>query len=74
MASENYKRHLLVSTASLDSKTEQWTTAPYASWGNGANRKFHRINDLPYQFDTRQDAEEFGILILKSWVDFEIEV
>jgi hypothetical protein len=73
MANELYRNYLIISTSTFDSKTHKWTTAPFASWGHGADRKFYRISDSRYQFDTRQEAENFGISILKSWVNFQLE-
>jgi hypothetical protein len=69
MANELYKNHLIVSPAILDLTSHRWTTYPYVSWGHGANRKVSPGNRIAYRFDTRQDAEEFGIQVAKACID-----
>jgi hypothetical protein len=72
MAALLYKHYLIIATGQFD-KAKGWLPIVDLSWGSGPYRGSHVIQDSSRSFQTRGEAETFGVETGKAWVDERIK-
>jgi hypothetical protein len=69
MASQFYKHRLIVAEATFDAVTGRWRVMIDITWR--AVRHLRILRVLSKEFDTREEAETFGVKIGQDWIDQE---
>ena len=74
MAALLYKHFLIIATCQYDRVKGAWLSIVDVSWGSDPYRGAHVISDFSKSFQTRDEAETFGVEIGKAWVDAQCKV
>jgi hypothetical protein len=69
MAALLYRQYLIIATGQYDNVKDIWLSIIDLSWGSGPYRGSHVINDSSRSFQTKEEAETFGVEIGKAWID-----
>ena len=68
MAALLYKHYLIIATGQYN-KATGWLSIVDLSWGSGPNRGFYVIDNSSRSFQTKEEAEMFGVETSKTWID-----
>ena len=74
MAVLEYRKHILVSRPRLDHHLGVWTPHASIAWNAEHGFRFRHFSNLDKTFISEVEAEEFGILIARIWVDEHSEI
>jgi hypothetical protein len=68
MAAILYETYILISRPDFDKKLGAWI--PYASvaW-DGDKYHYHQLTKLGKSFETREEAEAYGFVVARAWID-----
>lgn len=69
MANFYYKDRLIVSYASLNHSSKDWTAGAEITWKRDGRRYSHTIASVRERFKTSMDAEKFVARLAKAWID-----
>jgi hypothetical protein len=69
MAALRYKSILIIATGLYNNTKGVWIPIVDLSWGTDSYRGSHVINDFSRSFQTKGEAETFGLEIARAWVD-----
>jgi hypothetical protein len=60
---------LIIALAFFDKAKAQWALTVDLSWRSAAHRRSHITSDSSKSFQTKTEAENFGVEIDRAWVD-----
>jgi hypothetical protein len=68
MAAILYGIYILVSRPRYDEKLGVWLPYASVSW-DGNKYQYHQLTSLGKSFDTQEEAEAFGFVAARGWID-----
>ena len=68
MAAILYETYVLISRPRYDGELKVWL--PYAStWHHPKRYHYHQLTKLGKSFETEEEAEAFGFIAARNWID-----
>ena len=68
MAGILYGIYILISRPRYDDKLAVWLPYASVSW-DGNKYQYHQLTSLGKSFDTQEEAEAFGFVAARGWID-----
>jgi hypothetical protein len=69
MATLLYDAYLIVASSQRGETTGRWTVWVGVYWGSEGTRESKVFNSLTDTFDTKNEAEKFGLQMGKEWIE-----
>jgi hypothetical protein len=69
MANVYYRDRLVMTYASNNPSTKDWSAGAEITWKKDDQRFSHSIGGLTDRFKSSEDAEQFAMNLAKAWID-----
>jgi len=69
MANIYYRDRLVMTYASNNQSTKDWSAGAEITWKLDGQRFSHTIGGLTERFKSSEDAEQFAMNLAKAWID-----